>query len=486
LSIREPEQPLITALHAAMRPAITGGVAVRRRRAPLGALLTVGAILRLLALVAVYPGIWFSDSNNYVRAAATGTLSVQRVSGYALFVAPFWRLGSVAALIVAQHLLGLGIVAVLYALLVRRGVSPWLAALAAAPAALDAYLIDIEHMVMSETVFHAALVGGVALLLWPDRPGLPAAAGAGGVLGYAAVVRSVALPLVAVIAVYLLVRGVGWRPLAAFLGGWVVVAGAYAVLFDAQHGHLGFTGYGGHFLYAQVAPFADCAQLGRVPAAERRLCPDPRHRLTRNGYLWGPRTPIHGLGAGADGRIRDFAMRVIRRDPFAYGRLVAGSLAHYFEPGHHVGRNDYPYAVWRFPTEPASAAYPGYRGPIRPAATGRRSIDPGRYIGAFAGPPRTDATASRLLHAYQRVAYSSGQVLTPCLLLVLVALAAGRGRRRLRCDAALLAAAALTLLIVASALSLFDYRYALGATILLPAAAAFAATALWERGASAG
>src|SRR4051812_11941256 len=250
-----------------MRAAITGGVAVRRRRALLGALLTVGAILRVLALVAVYPGIWFSDSNNYVRAAATGTVSVERVSGYALFVAPFWRLGSVAALIVAQHLLGLGIVAALYALLVRRGVSPWLAALAAAPAALDAYLIDIEHMVMAETVFHAALVGGVALLLWPDRPGLSVAAGAGMALGYAAVVRSVAAPLVVVIVVYLLVRRVGRRPIAAFLVGWLLIAGAYAVLFDVQHGHLGFTGYGGHFLYAQVAPFADCAQLGAVPAA---------------------------------------------------------------------------------------------------------------------------------------------------------------------------------------------------------------------------
>jgi hypothetical protein len=457
-----------------------------RRHAGLAALLAVGAILRLLAVVAVYPGIWFSDTNNYVKTAATGTLSVERVSGYALFVAPFWRLGSVAALIVAQHLVGLGIVVLLYALLVRRGVPTWLAALAVAPAALDAYLIDIEHMVMAETVFHAALAGGVTLLLWPDRPGPSAAAAAGAALGYAAVVRSVALPLVAVVVVYLLVRRVGWRPIAAFLDGWVVVAGAYAALFDVQHGHFGFTRYGGHFLYAQVAPFANCALLRSVPPAERRLCPDPRHRLTRNGYLWGRRAPVHRLGPGADGRIRDFALRVINRQPLAYARLVGGSLVHYLEPGHHVGRDDYPFMVWRFPTDPAHWGYPGYRGPIRPAAPGRSSIDPGRYIGAFAGRPRTDATVSRVLHAYQRVAYSSGQVLTPCLLLVVIALAARRGRRRLRLDAALLAAAALALLVFASALSLFDYRYGLGATILLPAAAAFAATAMVQGRAAAG
>ena len=66
---------------------------------------------------------------------------------------------------------------------------------------------------------------------------------------------------------------------------------------------------------------------------------------------------------------------------------------------------------------------------------------------------------------------SSGQVLSLCLLVVLVALI----RRRLRPEAALLAACALALLLVASALSLFDYRYELGAVILLPAAAALAA-----------
>jgi hypothetical protein len=115
----------------------------------------------------------------------------------------------------------------------------------------------------------------------------------------------------------------------------------------------------------------------------------------------------------------------------------------------------------------------------------RTSIDPGRYINAFAGPPHTDAAASRVLHAYQEVAYSSGQVLTPCLVVVLFALVTRRGRRRLRLDAALLAGAALTLLVVASALSLFDYRYGLGATILLPAAAALAGTAAVRRKAAA-
>jgi hypothetical protein len=455
-------------------PQVGPFLAAARRHGGLVALLAAGAALRVLAEVAIYPGIWFSDTNGYVRAAATGTLSVQRVDGYSLVVAPFWRLGSAGALIAFQHALGLAIVVALYALLVRRGVPRWLAALGVAPAALDAYLVDLEHMVMAETVFHAALVAAVALLLWRGRPGPAAAAGAGLALGYAGVVRSVGLPLVVVCAAYLLIRRVGWRPIVALLAGWLVVAGAYAVLFDVQHGHLGFTRYGGRFLYGQVAPFADCSLIA-VPADERRLCPDPAHRLPRNAYVWGSRAPVHDMPVNADGRIRDFALRVIRRQPLDYAQLIASSLIHYFEPGHHTGRDDYDPSAWRFPADPRRWAYPGYRGPLRPAPPHRSTIDPGRYIGAFAGRPRLDVRASRWLHDYQSVGYASGQVLAPCLLVVLVALVWRRRRARLRLDAALLAACALALLAVASALSLFDYRYELGAVILLPAAAALAA-----------
>jgi hypothetical protein len=154
---------------------------ILRRHWGLVALLGAGAALRALAMGAIYPGIWFPDANDYVHEAATGRLSVVRVGGYALVVAPFWRLGSAAALIVVQHCLGLAIVVLLYALLVRRGAPHWLAALAVVPAALDAYLVDIEHMIMSETVFHLVLVGAIAVLLWGERPG-PFAAVAGGLL----------------------------------------------------------------------------------------------------------------------------------------------------------------------------------------------------------------------------------------------------------------------------------------------------------------
>jgi hypothetical protein len=338
-AVTSPQPPAVAAGRGAIAAAraVGGGL---RRHWPLALVLAAGAALRYVALVAVYPGIWFPDTNNYVREAVLEVLSTVRVGGYALVVAPFWHLGSAAALIILQHVIGLGISVVLYALLVHRGVSRPLALLAITPAALDAYLIDIEHMIMSETIFHAAVVGGIALLLWKDRPGPVALSVAGLLLGYAAIVRSVAFPFIAIFIAYLLIRRVGWRRLAAFCAAWALVTGAYAAAYDVQHGVLGFSQYGPRFLYAQVAPFADCAQLPGLPAKERALCPITVH--TTNAALWAKRSPIHHLPLRDNPRIQDFALRVIRHDPLDFLRMVGAHLVHYLSPGHHMGSNDYP------------------------------------------------------------------------------------------------------------------------------------------------
>jgi hypothetical protein len=120
------------------------------RHWPLALVLAPAIVLRVLAFVAIYPGIWFTDSNGYVKVGATGTLLLDLVSGYGLLVAAFYRLGSAAALIGFQHLLGLAIVVLLYALLVHRGVPSWLAALAVVPVALDAYLLAVEHAIAAD------------------------------------------------------------------------------------------------------------------------------------------------------------------------------------------------------------------------------------------------------------------------------------------------------------------------------------------------
>lgn len=470
------------------RPALAPAAVSRERvwglardHVALVVLLVVAATLRVVALVAIYPGIWFSDTNSYIVMAATGVPSMVRVGGYALVVAPFLHAGSAGALIVAQHLLGLAIAVALYALLLRRGVSKTLALVAVLPAALDPYLIDIEHMIMSETVFHAALAGGFAALFWSERLATREAAAAGLLLGYASVVRSVAVPFIVLFAIYLLVRRVGARRLVAFAAGWALVVGGYATVYEVNHGEFALTSWGSRFLYAKVAPYTDCSEIPDLPADERAICPDPEHRLTPNGYLWNEGTPIKKVPVSEDGTIRSFGLRVIANDPARYTRVVAGDFLHYFEPGHRKGPGDYNVTTWQFPRDPRVYDYPGYRGPIRPGSAVReRRIDPGKWVTPeFTGKPRMSVGASRFLHYYARYFYTSGQIFAICVALVLIA-AVWRPRRnwRPRLDAALLAACVVGSLVLVSALSIFDYRYALIAIVFLPPAAVLAVTGL--------
>jgi hypothetical protein len=455
---------------------------VLRRHRALVIVIAAALLLRIAAMVAIYPGIWFSDSNSYVTAAATGTLSTTRVSGYSLFLWPFYEIGSAGALIAVQHLVGLGIAVLLYALMRHRGVPVVLAVLGVVPAVLDAYLLQIESTMMSETIFHASIVAALAVLLWKDRPGLAATTAAGLLLGYSAVVRSVGMPLIAVFLIYILFRRLGWRALATFAVGWAVVVLGYAAIYDAQHDKFGLTQSNGRFLYGKVAPFANCSTLDGVPANEKYLCPDPRHPFTTNSAMWGPKSPIRHKPASADKQIRDFATRVVRQHPLTYARVVTLDFLHYFEPGHRIGANDPQIGQWQFPPNPNHWNIPpdGYRGPIRRGVNGR-AFWPNANVNRMVGRhPHTNVAASKTLHIYQRFAYTSGQILALCVLIVAVALALRRGAWRLRLDAALLAGSVLVMLLFATALSVFSYRYGLVAPILLPAAAAFGGAALLE------
>src|SRR5438046_3073118 len=93
------------------------------------------------------------------------------------------------AVAAVQHLLGLAMAVVIYLLLLRRGVSRWLAALAIAPVLLDAYQLQQEQAVMPGTWFAALIVAGLAILLWQPRTSWRAAVAGGIVLGTSATFR---------------------------------------------------------------------------------------------------------------------------------------------------------------------------------------------------------------------------------------------------------------------------------------------------------
>ena len=136
-------------------------------------LLTAGLALRVLAQVTYRPALFYIDTARYLyNAEGMDPVGYKGPLRAILFVANF---DTVAAV---QHLLGLAMAVVIYVLLMRRGVSRWLAALAIAPVLLDAYQIQNEQAIMPGTWFEALIVAGLAILLW--RPADRVAGGPGG------------------------------------------------------------------------------------------------------------------------------------------------------------------------------------------------------------------------------------------------------------------------------------------------------------------
>src|SRR5260221_8325710 len=99
----------------------------------------------------------------------------------------------------------------LYVVLLRRGVSRWLAALAVAPVLLDAYQLQIEQMIMPDVWFEAMLVAGLVVLLWRPAATTRFAVAAGLIFGISATFHQLAEILVLPAVVYLLASGGGWR-----------------------------------------------------------------------------------------------------------------------------------------------------------------------------------------------------------------------------------------------------------------------------------
>jgi Gpi18-like mannosyltransferase len=95
---------------------------------------------------------------------------------------------------------------------VRRG---W-AALAAAPVLLDARQIQLEHFVLSETLFTFLMLAGIVLLMWSDKPPLWLMGLSGVVFALATLTRTVGQPLAVLVVLYLIVRRIGWRRIATF------------------------------------------------------------------------------------------------------------------------------------------------------------------------------------------------------------------------------------------------------------------------------
>ncbi|GAA3250125.1 hypothetical protein [Nonomuraea helvata] len=401
--------------------------------------------LRMLAVLGFPPSILFyGDSFAFLREDLTpGTT---RPSGYSLLLALLRPAHSLTLVTVLQHLLMLGLAVAVYALLRRRGLPGWGAALLVTPLLYDEFLILLEHMIMADAVFIVLVT--VAMLLIVRRV-TPATAAVGGVLlGLAGITRTVGLPLLILTAAYLLIRRYGWRPLVALLVAGAIPLGAYATWMKVEKGKFALTEADGNFLWSRTMSFADCSVI-KPPERLAVLCPDMpvAQRPYPPHWLWESFSPLLKV-PGTSNRNQlagEFARQAILAQPGEYLGAVATDLTQLLRWERTAVDEKTPY---KLPTaeRPLSGSVRGVAESYEAGPAATRVVEP------FAG----------WLRAYQRFGY----VPFPLLMLALVGALAGALLRR-RWDALLPGVAALALVVSPPFLAAYDVRYVIPAIPLI-------------------
>ncbi|WP_440088306.1 hypothetical protein [Streptosporangium sp. LJ11] len=453
------------------------------------AALALAFLLRVVTMLGYGPALWFNDSYEYVSGAVNPSRpSALRPNGYSFLLLLLRPLHSFALVAFVQHLMGLGIAVLIYTLLRGRfGLPGWGATLAAVPVLFDTYQIQLEHLIMSDVMFMLLVVGVITLVLWHRRMSWRLGAVIGLMLALTALTRSIGLPILALVVVYLLVKRTAWKTIAAMITACALPVVGYMAWFASAHGNFAMTNSDGAILYMRTSLFADCTKMKVDPREELELAllcisapPSERH-FSGQKYLWwaqnGQRFHAFGVGSTFTPEMNKtagaFAQRAILSQPMDYLGIVAGDFFRAF----HWGRPRFPdvqtYVQYEFPlTTKVLPAWSSYQGNTD---TDARKYDPGLRVAQLQGKQRvigTDLHApwATFLQGYQRVVRLPGIVLGA---LLLVGLAGVVARWRRLGGAVLLPwLAAFGLILAPAATAEFDYRYLLPAVPLACLAAA--------------
>jgi hypothetical protein len=490
--------------------AVTGTL---RKHWLLGLLVAAGLVLRAAAQVGYEPALLFIDSKKYIFGTdftSTDWGSFDPL-GYTLFVLrPVLEFADLAFVALVQHVLGMAMAVALYALMRRRGVMRWLAALAVAPVLLDAYQLNAEQTIMPDVLFEVLLVAGIVLLLWQPQPALGLIILAGLALGASAPVRQVGEVLIVPALIYILAASRGWR---TRLRNGVVLTFCFVLPVVGYMGysavvlHYGFelSNMGDAYLYGRTAHAADCAAL-KIPADERPLCPSPSVAATLgvDGLVnnsEAPRVvyqPVNiqlGLLTSTLPLQRQLAYSVLRQQPMRVAGDIAKDSVKIFALTRNSKQGDTPISRWQFQT-----SYPYYPPGINhygPNSASNLFVKAGG--GGYA---RVNLTAATALRDYQlHGGYTPGPVFLVGLLAGLGGIFTYRRRRDPGApggpgapgaagsaygSAESQGLALACLLITGSGIAVllgadlyeFSWRYQLPALITLPIAGALGATAV--------
>jgi hypothetical protein len=417
---------------------VTGAL---RKHWLLALLLAAGLVLRAAAQVGYEPALLFIDSKKYIFGtdfASTDWGSFDPLGYTLLVLRPVLEFADLAFVALLQHVLGMAMAVALYALMLRRGVPRWLAALAVAPVLLDAYQLNAEQTIMPDVLFEVLLVTGIVLLLWQPRPALGLIVLAGLALGTSAPVRQVGEILIVPALVYVLFASRGWRK--RLLNGAVLtfcfvlpVVGYMG--YSAVVLHYGFelSNMGDAYLYGRTAHAADCATL-KIPADERPLCPSPSvaatlgvDGLVNNSdaprVLYQPVNIQLGLLINTLPLQKQFAYSVLAQQPLRVAGDIAKDSVKIFALTRNTEQGDTPISRWQFQT-----SYPYYN-------PGITHYGPNSASNVFAkagggGFARVDLAAATALRDYQlHGGYTPGPVFLFGLLAGLAGIFTYRRRR---------------------------------------------------------
>jgi hypothetical protein len=450
-----------------------------RRHWLFGLVLACAVALRVLAMLAFRPIMWFGgDSASYLATGLRLIPDPSRVGGYGFMLWVLRPLHSLALVAAVQHLMGIVIGVLIYLLARRHGLPAWVATLAAVPVLFDAYELQLEADAVPDISFGLLVMIALYLLLRSPGERRPACVvPAAFLLGVSAILWPVGLALLAILLAVLLaglvIRRAGMLAVAAaILAGAVPVAG-YAAWFDLHEHQFSLTRSDGVFLWARTMSFANCAVI-RPPADERTLCPpsgrEGAQRIASSLYIWSGASPLLRMPGGrfsarTNALALDFALRAIAAQPGGYATAVGHDFALSF--------------AWNRPVHPDAGIVDRYQfsdattawvpATMRTPGGGTVAGDQAAYDAGPPAPTRAVQPFASWLVSYQRYAYLPGTLLGVILFGSLVVMIVRR-----RALGGLPWAFAVTILLVPPLVVDFDLRYLVPAVPVACLAAALA------------